>query len=837
MSKKVQNLLFIGFLLLNCFVLNLRTSTKDQNNDPTKSPEVASEKNDEVAGTLFDNIEPIEDELDDDELERKEDGEPQQENIQQLNGEPLQQNNEGEGTQPLTKGGTELENIPSQEQKAKIEEEEERKRKQEEEKKAEEEKKKAEEQKAKEEEEKAKQEAAKESEKLKENAEEEAAIVEAKEIDKLRSQALKDASLFETDPLKKVHHPIFDELSHKSRMWSVGTILVFGSSYLLLKIICGAIKNSSKFLAKSVKHFANQQLLLIILYLISLVLYTEGTLDRIYVSWEYLMAGIAFFIFSWFIFSMIVTIILAVQVNKWEQFEKEGLSFQDLRRQFDPLKNKEYDVERKDEYSETETNKVLEKFDFYALKRFFCLPLFPLFKFTSLRKDLKFSLYLGKCLAHNLRLFYKYSWFSLICFVLVSMFWNVFISANKILTITIVMMIVPLIGVIFIIASAIYLKYKYSQVIGHINQTNMPDFQDIEYNGNLSLDKKAQPTYLRKVLEGNSKLLSNYANSSFFLHNHINDRPPSFYESFFPLGVNFFPIALNLLQTVNLIFISWVIILFGKHLSDIVEAYSKFSYIFLIAGLIIYLSIHIYFTALSLKWFTLLDSIEMKRNEKVLNKVIQLHINEHSEIANDIFNAFKVIYFKMKSSNQKEEYDPLVVDQDFNEKSNELTLTYSHMINLIKYSLSQFKHEDYKNAEINIKEELIPFSKSFAGALTQKEIYFMLRLANLKENQEKLNYQNLCDIYGAILHFRTQKPMEIFKYVFNTHFKKDPNENIQKISDRQVTKFIESYKELFTPEMKEFLKDQCRELGENEGSFSFDSLFGIVNSYRQYQMF
>ena len=44
-----------------------------------------------------------------------------------------------------------------------------------------------------------------------------------------------------------------------------------------------------------------------------------------------------------------------------------------------------------------------------------------------------------------------------------------------------------------------YLKYKYNKIIGEIDQNNMLNFQDIDYNGNLSLKTKAMPLYLRKI--------------------------------------------------------------------------------------------------------------------------------------------------------------------------------------------------------------------------------------------------------------------------------------------------------------------------------------------------
>ncbi len=186
----------------------------------------------------------------------------------------------------------------------------------------------------------------------------------------------------------------------------------------------------------------------------------------------------------------------------------------------------------------------------------------------------------------------------------------------------------------------------------------------------------------------------------------------------------------------------------------------------------------------------------------------------------------------MKNREEDKEIDPLKEEQGINEQNNELKLTYTHLIDLIKYNIANFKHEDYKTARISIKEELAPFLKSFGCPLNANEVKFMFHLIeNIKDSNGELNYQQLCDVYGAVLHFRTKKPIDIFKYVFNGYHNK---EQMDDLNYKQVDDFMKYYADLFNPEMQKFVQEQCNELGD---SFSFDSLFTNVSAFRQYQAF
>ena len=134
---------------------------------------------------------------------------------------------------------------------------------------------------------------------------------------------------------------------------------------------------------------------------------------------------------------------------------------------------------------------------------------------------------------------------------------------------------------------------------------------------------------------------------------------------------------------------------------------------------------------------------------------------------------------------------------------------------------------------IDIKNDLVPFMKSFGSICNNQEIHFMLHLiANFHEFKGKLTINNLFNIYGAILHFRTIKPLEIIKFVFNNFYKN--NQNLYRethLTYNNLEVFTNNYHNYFTKEECELIKEQCRYLGE---SFTLDGLMINILSLRQY---
>jgi hypothetical protein len=235
----------------------------------------------------------------------------------------------------------------------------------------------------------------------------------------------------------------------------------------------------------------------------------------------------------------------------------------------------------------------------------------------------------------------------------------------------------------------------------------------------------------------------------------------------------------------------------------------------------------VYLTAIVLKWNAVVSSIEMNRSEKNIKKLMNYHIKRASRISEEIFLIFKRIYYDMKLNKKQNHFSF--------EDVNEMKLGFPHLQELIRMSVCRYTGKANNSGEINIKDDLIPYLKSLGNTLNAKEIEFMFHLISdfdTVEQKGKLNVSNLYDICGAVLHFRTKRPCDVFKFVFDTFYQNNPQYyKDTKMSFQNMEVFIDKYKEFFNNEQVEFIKEQCLYFGN---SFSFDSIVNSFVSFRQY---
>ena len=299
----------------------------------------------------------------------------------------------------------------------------------------------------------------------------------------------------------------------------------------------------------------------------------------------YVIAGIAIYLTTYVIFSIYIIIICYFVTKNWEKLEKNATSFTDLRHKFDNIANQKY-YPNNNNYNESNTNDIIESFEYLVLKRFFFIPLFPIFKASSFRKEMNFSIYLKKSLIEKLRLYFKFSWTSWFILLVTIMFWNVFISGAKAKILLFLLIILPIIGILITTLIYFYCKSIYRKVIEKINQDNIANYQDVDYNSNSALQSLSHPKYLLNLIQDEKEMEEMNKPDTF--HIHFHQRPSSLYENLIPFGISGFHILINIIQSICLIFICWGVITFGKHLSVIREKYNKLGLILFIIGSIIY---------------------------------------------------------------------------------------------------------------------------------------------------------------------------------------------------------------------------------------------------------
>ena len=642
-------------------------------------------------------------------------------------------------------------------------------------------------------------------------------------------------------PNNKLIHSAYSD-SYKSRKWGLVTLILFGTTFLILRSGYNFLKNINKFFAKGVKSLSNQILLLFISLSIFIICYTYGAFDSIIINWEYIIAIIAIFIVIWIFYNFFLLLFALSVTIKWRELENKATSFLNLKQKIN---------------QESNNSNYINAFEYLLLKRYFFIPLFPVLKCSSLKPEMKFYVYLEDCLLKKLRHFFKLSWTSWISTIIVIMFWNVFVWNMKIFPSTIFIFLSPFLGITVTYLIYVYIKSIYRKVVVSINKENMNDFKDFDYYKNDIFESMGFPKYLNDIIY-NEEQSNKIRENKYSLHEHLNNRPPNLYENLIVFGHSGLYFLLNLIQCINVLFICWQIAIFGHFAEDIAIAYTNIMYFFLICCTVAYVFLQLFFTILTLKWLTIIDSIEMNRNEKCLKKMVNKHLKRAGELSNNILMNFKKIYFNMifkkndeTPGNEKEKFDEkqqLIDNESLNEDfeinnnndenrkskekdKEEFKLVYENLKDILRLNFNRFKKSRNDNT-IEIKSELKPFLKSCGNFLTEKEINFLLHLLeNSSNNKATLNLDQLIFLCGCILHFQAQKPSEIIKYVIDQYYKKNPQYYKGKTMKWENIELFLNYYDYFTKNEIDFIKEECDYIG-NE--FTLDGFISCVLSPSQY---
>ena len=662
------------------------------------------------------------------------------------------------------------------------------------------------------------------------------------EIDNLILKSGKENQIFLETKIKssnfnddKIIHKPFPETTKKMRKFALITLSIFGTAFLLVRSLYNTVKNLNKFFAKGVLSLSNQMLLLFICLSILIIIYTYGVFDKILINWEYIIATIAIFILSWIIFNFILIIFSLSAIRKWKEIEKCDLSFEDLKKK---IQNNE--------------NKYIPIFEFILLKRYFFVPLFPVMKSSSFREDMEFSIYLEECLLSNLRKFFKLSWTSWVITVITVMFWNVFILNMSIKNVTIFLMLIPILGLVITYLIYIYIQSIYHKVVVPITKENISEHKYYKFNSSEIMEYLTCPQYLKELILNEDKM-EKMKKPNYDFHQHVHQRPTNFYENLIIFGHTGFYFLLNLIQCICVLFVCWGISLYVQFREDMTDKFGKIAYLFIILCSLIYLVSQEYLTTITLKWFTVIDSIEMNRNNKCIQKMINKHLKKSGEIANKIYTNFKKIYFDIKTNgNALGEENSKIINDSLSENENlistkpknknhninnnnndndEFKLIYPNLENFLTLSFNRF--QKMRNNSIDVRYELRPFLRSCGNVLSNDEIVFMLHLMeDKKKYQGTLNLEQLKYICGATLFFRQKKPQDIIKFVFDNYY----NQNSKVFKDiylewGNIELFLNENSDYFSKEEINFMKNICEYIGD---TFSLDGFIMGILAPRQY---
>jgi hypothetical protein len=253
-----------------------------------------------------------------------------------------------------------------------------------------------------------------------------------------------------------------------------------------------------------------------------------------------------------------------------------------------------------------DASEIFELYEYLILKVYFCVPFFPIFKASTLRRDFKFYIYLSYCMLQKIRLLFKLSWTCWVITILAILIWNIFISTSSIAFITFFLLLFPILGLGVGLLLYFYMRKVYRRVVQEVNKNNYLSYTDVEFNQNSAFENfKEYPVYLDEVFSKGlmDKLVEG--------NNHINfhRRIPTLYEEQIIFGASGLSVLTNILQCLGFIFIAWTVLIFVKHMDAINSFYGSIMVAFIILALVIYVILYTYLISISLRWLTIISSV------------------------------------------------------------------------------------------------------------------------------------------------------------------------------------------------------------------------------------
>ncbi len=277
----------------------------------------------------------------------------------------------------------------------------------------------------------------------------------------------------------------------------------------------------------------------------------------------------------------------------------------------------------KADYERTSNEESFEIAEYLISKIQFIYPFYTTFKSMSLKQDFNFSLYLERNFVKYFSSVQNFTISSWVFVLIVIFIWNVFISNTSDICRLVLMCTLPIINVLLLIGLIAYLKSIYRRCVPEIDSTNLFELTDIpstnpeDYKGHFS----HPPEYLKKAYE-KSNILNQTSNEYSFTQ-HIIGRAPSLFEDTILFGVSGRYLLQNLFQAILATFFGYITLI------SVVEGsyfYQKFgTYIIPLFTILvaIFFGLISYLSTICIRWMTILNSIEMNRDEKIIQEVIE----------------------------------------------------------------------------------------------------------------------------------------------------------------------------------------------------------------------
>lgn len=656
------------------------------------------------------------------------------------------------------------------------------------------------------------------------------------------------------------HQPWGSKIYENMRNLAVLSLVIVATALVIIKNIVSFTRSAmASFMKKCFQTLIEESFLMLLFISILSILYMSSGIDDLKLNWQYVILGLFGFSLTWFVFSSLIIIVTYLVVFKWFELEANSKSFKSIKAKYENnLRIDEQEILRGSTQNDAQNNQLKKKistgyfqelYEFLILKTYFIVPFYPLFKPGTIRKNFPLSKYLSNCIVEKLEHLFRVSWTSYIfCFTFL-VIWASFVHDSDQNFQLIFMYCYPLIGLMAIILIYIYMRVIYRRVIWTITSKNYMEFKDLElYNQNHATGNFLNyPVYLDNVMNNEEES----KNSKINFHRNLHNRPSTFYEDLILFGTSGPAIFLNIIQTSIIVFALWFVLMIVK-LIPIFDGSTQNSDAVIIIGYTIsglYIIIYSYLTAITLRWFTVVTSIETLKNEKCLLKTINDQTQEAANMSELIFKSFKRLYFDMRIKGDTSRSNSVIQRQGTydNYKSRFNLLNKPLLQKFVSKIVLKFKRVEIDgNAElekdiisedikININNELKLFLSTSGNSMTEDEIDFMVHMIEEFEKystSKEITLKQFQEIWAVTINFSLLRPEEVFQYVFARYFEDRPElENNNILTDSSIIEFFRWYQEYFSQEQIDYVESELSYLGKE---ISIDAFITTIVTARQY---
>lgn len=541
---------------------------------------------------------------------------------------------------------------------------------------------------------------------------------------------------------------------------------------------------------------------------------------------------ISIFFLVMFATGTLISLFCSFISRNWEAIEKKsGNSFTFTKSRY------EREAANIDTAKETtpEIQECFEIFEFLLMKSYFINPVYCTFKPSFLRKEFSLSKYLSKSITLQLKRLFRLSLLGWIGFLFVIMILEVLVTASplsKILFITLF----PVLLCLLALGMKLYLNEIYRRIIKKVSDYDSTGFnQAMETTSYIGGDNP--PLYLKKYLTAKE---DKFEVESHLINNHFMVRGPSLYESVLSFGI-FGKYTIELaLQIIMLSGISSISVLITRDISVFNDAFGLWTTPFYTIFALLFIGLSSYLLSLNLNLLTLYSSLEMSKDQTIIDSCIDDQTKSSAQLYNKIYNSFKMIYFDKEEIETKANNSDLVANKLKNKSliyliDYQYRLFISYKLKLTGLSDQEISQMDLDNEEIILEEELSCFLNTCGNFLTKDDIEFMLHFVERKNDSEKSNKltiskRELYDVLGSMLYFKEKHPFELVKGVITDYLITLNLEKDSMIPISILIGFFDDFLEYFDKEALKLVHEDLQYYKE----ISLNSFVQMIVSNRRY---